>query len=76
MLHDHVCGADEARQEFVSEVFEINGKPVLVENIPAEVCAQCGEAVFGRETMERVRRMAHGEATPVKSVQMGVFAFS
>jgi hypothetical protein len=32
--------------------------------------------VFSRETTERVRRMVHGEAKPVKSVQMDVFAFS
>jgi YgiT-type zinc finger domain-containing protein len=71
-----VCGKTEARQEFVSEVFDIDGKPVRVENIPATVCTNCGEAVFSREATERVRRMVHGEAKPVKSVQMDVFAFS
>ena len=75
-FHCHNCGSDEARQEVVREVFEIDGKPLLVENIPAEVCIRCGEAVFSRETTERVRRMVHGEAKPVKSLQMDVFAFS
>jgi YgiT-type zinc finger domain-containing protein len=76
MFHCHICGSHEARQELVSEVFEIEGNPVLVENIPAEVCIRCREAVFSRKTTERVRRMVHGEAKPVKSVQMDVFAFS
>ena len=76
MFRCHVCGRTEARQEFVSEVFDIDGKAVRVENIPATVCTQCGELVFSRETTERVRRMVHGEAKPVKSVQMYVFAFS
>jgi len=76
MFHCHICGSHESRQEVVSEVFEIEGNPVLVENIPAEVCIRCQEAVFSRETTERVRRMVHGEAKPVKSVQMDVFAFS
>jgi HTH-type transcriptional regulator / antitoxin MqsA len=76
MFHCHICGSHESRQEVVSEVFEIEGNPVLVENIPAEVCIRCKEAVFSRETTERVRRMVHGEAKPVKSVQMDVFAFS
>jgi hypothetical protein len=35
---------------------------VLVENIPASVCARCGEATFSRETTERIRRMLYGEA--------------
>lgn len=75
MFRCHICGKTEARQDLVSEVFDIDGKPVRVEAIPATVCATCGEAVFSRETTERVRRMVHGEARPVKSVQMDVFAY-
>lgn len=76
MFHCHVCGKTETRQELVSEVFEIDGNPVRVDAIPATVCANCGEAVFSRETTERVRRMVHGEAKPVKSIQMDVFAYT
>jgi HTH-type transcriptional regulator / antitoxin MqsA len=68
MFHCHICGSHEARQAVVSEVFEIEGNPVLVENIPAEVCIRWKEAVFSRETTECVRRMVHGKAKPVKSV--------
>ena len=57
MFRCHVCGSNEARNELVSEVFTIEGKPVLVENIPSTVCARCGEPVFSRETTEKVRRM-------------------
>jgi YgiT-type zinc finger domain-containing protein len=76
MFRCHVCGKTEERQELVDEVFDIDGKPVRVEKIPATVCMNCGETVFSRETTERVRRIVHGEAKPVKSVQMDVFAFS
>jgi HTH-type transcriptional regulator/antitoxin MqsA len=76
MFHCHVCGKTETRQELVSEVFDIDGKPARVEAIPAVVCTNCGEATFSRETTERVRRMVHGEAKPVKSVQMDVFAYT
>ena len=76
MFRCHVCGKTEERQELVNEVFDIDGKPARVENIPATVCMNCGETVFSRETTERVRRIVHGEAKPVKSVQMDVFAFS
>lgn len=76
MFRCHVCGKTEWREKLVSEVFDIDGKSVRVENIPATVCTNCGEPVFSRETTEKVRRMVHGEAKPVKSVQMDVFAFS
>jgi YgiT-type zinc finger domain-containing protein len=60
----------------VDEVFVINGKHVLVEGIPANVCARCGEATFSRETTERIRRMVHGEAQPVRVAAMDVFAYA
>ena len=75
MFRCHVCGHPESRQELVSEVFEIDGKPVRVEQIPATVCCHCGEPVFSRDTTERVRRMVRGEAKPIKSIQMDVFAY-
>ena len=76
MFRCHVCGKTEGREKVVSEVFDVDGKSVRVENIPPTVCVHCGEAVFSGDTTEKVRRMVHGEAKPVKSVQMDVFAFS
>jgi len=76
MFRCHVCGKTESRQELIHEVFDIEGRSVRVENIPATVCTHCGEYVFSRDTTDKVRRMVHGEATPMKSVQMDVFAFS
>ena len=76
MFRCHVCGVTEAYQELVNEVFVINGKYVLVEGIPASICARCGEATFSRETTERIRRMVHGEAQPVRAVAMEVFAYA
>jgi len=46
MFHCHVCGKTESRQELVSEVFDIDGKLVQVEQIPATVCLHCGEPTF------------------------------
>jgi HTH-type transcriptional regulator / antitoxin MqsA len=71
----HVCGATQARQEFVTEVFMIDGKHVLVEGIPATICARCGEPTFSRETTERIRRMLHGEAKPVRAEVLEVFTY-
>lgn len=75
MFRCHVCGKAESRQELVSEVFDIEGRFVQVEQIPVIVCLHCGEAVFSHNITERVRRMVHGEATPIKSIQMDVFAY-
>lgn len=36
---------------------------------------KCGEPTFSRETTERVRQMVHGEAQPVRTLEMDVFSF-
>ena len=76
MFHCHVCGHNAAKTELVSEVFNLDGRRVLVENIPALVCKHCGEATFSRETTELVRQTVHGAGHPVKTVSMDVFAMA
>jgi HTH-type transcriptional regulator/antitoxin MqsA len=75
MFRCEVCGGLQAREEVVDEVFHIDGRYVLVEHIPAMVCAQCGERTFSRESAEGVRRMLHGTAKPKRSESMEVFAY-
>ena len=74
MFKGHVCGAGAAREDFVSEVFTIDDRRVLVEYIPAQICERCGEATFSRGTTERVRSLVHGGGRPVRTVSMDVFA--
>ena len=45
-----------------------------MEHIPASVCLHCGEAVFSRETTERIRQLVHGQERPLKTVPLDVFA--
>lgn len=74
MFKCHVCGATAARDEFVSEVFTIDARRVLVEDIPAQVCERCGETSFSHATTDKVRRLVRGEGQPVRTVPMDVFA--
>ena len=75
MFNCHVCGNTTAKSEFVSEVFIIEGRRVLVEHIPAQVCERCGEATFSRETTEQVRHLVHS-APPARTVPLEVFAMA
>jgi YgiT-type zinc finger domain-containing protein len=76
MFRCHVCSGTKARKQLVAEIFQIQGRRVLVENIPALVCERCGEATFGSETTEKIRKMLHSETKPRKSVRMDVFEFT
>jgi len=75
MFYCHICGSTEARKTSISEIFQIDNKPVLVEHIPAMVCTRCGEAIFSQETTEGIRKMVHSETKPVKSISINVFDF-
>lgn len=76
MFRCHVCGNTSAKSDFVNEIFTVEGRRMLVEQIPAQVCERCGEATFSRETTERIRRLVHGAGQPVRTVPLEVFAFA
>ncbi|MDE2060554.1 MAG: YgiT-type zinc finger protein [candidate division NC10 bacterium] len=76
MFTCHVCGHTAARSEFMSEVFMIDGRRVLVEHIPTQVCQRCGEATFSRETTEKIRQLVRGVGQPIKTVPLEVFALA
>ena len=76
MFNCHICAHNAAKAELVSEVFNLEGRRVLVESIPALVCEHCGEATFSRATTEQIRRLVHGAGRPVKTVPLDVFAMA
>ena len=69
------CHSTDLGTEVVQEVFNIDGKLVLIEGIPATVCSRCGEEMFSRATTETVRRLVHGESEPSRSVSVDVFSY-
>jgi len=75
MFKCHVCNSEESYQGLVNEIFQINGKFYLVEQIPATVCSHCGEESFSRETTEWIRVMLYGKTQPIKSISVDVFAY-
>ena len=62
-------------EELITEIFQIEGKFYLVEDIPATVCSHCGEESFSREITEHIRLILHGEVKPIKSISVDVLAY-
>lgn len=71
-----VCRDADSREELVDEVFKVDGRYVMVGDVPASVCQRCGERSFSRETTERVRLLVHGQATAARSVPLQVYEFA
>lgn len=38
----------------VNHIVDINGSIIIVKNVPANVCKQCGEAFFDHEIVKRL----------------------
>ncbi len=70
-----VCHSQESREDFVEEIFQIDGKYVLVDHIPATGCARCGEETFSRETTEKIRLMIREPAKSTRAVSLEIFDF-
>ena len=76
MFTCHICGSHEAKDELVSEVFLIEGKPALVEHVPAKIYSQCGEVIFDIDTAEHIRTILHNSSEPTKRVSVPVFEYA
>ena len=77
MFKCHVCGHDVAKAELVSEVFNLEGRRVLVENIPALVCEHCGGSnFFTRDDGAHPPVGSWRGRAPVKTVPMEVYALA
>lgn len=52
------------------------GRIVILENVPAEVCRQCGEVLLRPETLERVQKLVWEDAPPSHIDQVPVYVLS
>ena len=59
----------------VTYTLEVQGKLVIIENVPARVSLQTGEQLFAPETVEKLQRMAWGQREPKRMLQTPVYDF-
>jgi YgiT-type zinc finger domain-containing protein len=71
-----ICGVGERVPKNVNEHFFVDGKWVLVEHIPAEVCTHCGEATFDEETAEQIRQLIQSGKPPRTAIETFVYEFA
>jgi YgiT-type zinc finger domain-containing protein len=71
---------DISEERFVDQkvtyTLEIDGRFVIVENVPARVSERTGERFFSPETVESLQRIVSESKTPTRVVQAPVFEYS
>jgi YgiT-type zinc finger domain-containing protein len=60
----------------VRYTLEVEGKLIVVENVPARVCLETGEQFFSPETVERLQKMIWEHRKPKRMIQVPVFEFA
>ena len=62
-------------EQNVTYYIEIDGRLVLIENVPARVNVETGERYFAPETVERLQQAGWGQCRPVRTVEIPVYEY-
>jgi hypothetical protein len=60
----------------VTYSLEVNGRFVLVENVPARINLETGEQFFSPQTVEQLQRMILDGEKPVRVIDTPVYRFA
>lgn len=60
----------------VTYTLEVEGKLVVVENVPARVNTETGEQLFSPETVARLQKLVWERKPPSRLIQVPVYEFS
>lgn len=60
----------------VKYTLEVDGKLIVIENVPARVCIETGEQLFTPETVERLQSLVTGKTLPKRVMEVPVFEFA
>ena len=62
-------------QEKVNVDFRWGKDLIVIEDVPAKVCRQCGEKYFDAEAYKEMERLAKGRMKPLKRLTIDVIKF-
>jgi YgiT-type zinc finger domain-containing protein len=63
-------------EQKVTYTIELDGKFIIVENVPARVCLETGERFFAPETVERLQQTVWEGRRPQRVIETPVFEFA
>lgn len=66
------CGG-KLEEKTITHPQAYQGKVYIMENIPAEVCSQCGEVLLRPDVLEKVQQLIWSGAEPRRTAQVPVY---
>ena len=75
-MPDHTVWNETLIEQTVTYHIEIDGRLLLVENVPARVNVETGERYFAPETVERLQQAVWEQRPPVRTIQTPVYGYA
>jgi len=63
----------ELEERVVTHPQSYQGKVYILENVPAEVCSQCGEVLLRPEVLEKMQQLVWSGVAPRRTTQVPVY---
>lgn len=70
-----VCTIGERRRQLIRYHVEIDGKLIVVDNVPALVCDHCGEVSLEPQVAASVQRTIWEGKPPARAIETPVYEF-
>lgn len=70
-----LCGG-KVEKKMVSYSLFYEGHWIIVEDVLAKVCQQCGEKLFSPQVVERLQKIIWNKQRPQKTIETPVYSFS
>jgi YgiT-type zinc finger domain-containing protein len=66
------CGG-KLEERVVTHPQSYQGKVYILENVPAEVCSQCGEMLLRPEVLEKMQQLVWSGVAPKRTTQVPIY---
>ena len=76
MMPDPTSRNEPLVEQTVNYHIEIDGRFLLIENVPARVNIETGERYFAAETVERLQQAVWEQRRPVRTIQTPVYEYA
>ncbi len=67
-----LCKGD-TEERLITYIQEYKGRVVIIENVPAEVCTQCGEKFIRPDVAEKIQRLVWEQPAPKRRADVPVY---
>lgn len=71
-----VCRIGDRVERLVRYQITVDDRLIVVDNVPAVVCDNCGETTFTPETVARLQQKVWGHEAPARTIEATVYEFS